>query len=256
MKNSNLVVRIATSNNFNYSKNEIEDYSKLKEKFKYVFVNSNRNTNISNKHIPTIITINPNLTDYKPIIGYTDNVKAIRVKFAFSKKAIKANIKAIEYCSKLNIPILITFYRTKSKSNGKRYLDLLKLDKSKYSWINNYYRLNDIGKVKAIKIIENICKKFHCLHLLNYCDLKSKGCPSCKNCSKLACNVIRPIYEVNLKSSGYCKYNCIDCFAKNMQKYTGSIEFNVIKQNMKQLEIKSNLVKRINLSNLLQIKMS
>ena len=41
-----------------------------------------------------------------------------------------------------------------------------------------------------------------------------------------------------------------------MQKYTGSIEFNVIKQNIKQLEIKSNLVKRINLSNLLQIKMS
>ena len=250
------VIRIATSNNFNYSKNEIDDYKKLNKKFKYVFVNSNRNTEITEKNIPTIITINPNLTDYKEIIGYTDSVKAIRVKFAFSKICIKNVIKSIEYCSQKNIPILITFYRTKSKnSNGVRYMDLLKIDKTKYSWINNYYRLNENSKNKAIKVIENICKKFNALHLLNYCDLIGEGCPSCKNCSKLTFNVKLPIYEINLKSSGYCKFNCIDCFAKNVQKYTGSIEFGVVKQNQKQKELKNNnIIGRINCSNLLEIQ--
>lgn len=255
MKNSNLVVRIATSNNFNYSKQEIEDYKKLTEKFKYVFVNSNRNTIISNSNIPTIITINPNLTDFAPIKGSLNSIKAIRIKFAYSKKCIQSVIKSVKYASENNLPILITFYRTKSKNtNGVRYMNLLKLDKNKYSWINNYYRLNEIGKNKAIKIIETICKKFNAIHLLNYCDLKGEGCPTCKNCAKLSCNVVRPIYEINLKSSGYCKFNCVDCFAKNMQKYTGSIEFNIVKQNQKQSEIKSNLTKRINCNNLLKIQ--
>jgi len=253
MKQNPQVIRIATSNNFNYSDQEISDYKKLNKKFKYVFVNSNRNTEIKDSTIPTIVTINPNLTDFKEIIGYTDNIKAIRIKFAFSKKCIQSVIKSIEYCSKLNIPILITFYRTKSRNkDDKRYIDILKIDSSKYSWIHNYHRLNDIGKKKAIKVIENICKKFNAMHLLNYCDLKGNGCPDCRNCSKLTFNVSKPIYEINLKSSGYCKFKCIDCFAKNVQKYTCSIEWNMIKQNQKQKELKNkNLVQRVDCNNLL-----
>ena len=249
---SKLIVRIATSNNFNYTTQEIDDYNKLKTKFKYVFVNSHRATNIRTNDIPTIVTINPNLTDYKPILGYTDNVKAIRVKFAFSTKAMKAMVKSIAYCNELNIPILITFFRVRNMET----LEKLKLNKKFYNWLGNYHRLNSMGKSKAIKIIETICKKFDCLHLLNYCDLKSKGCPTCKNCSKLTFNVKKPIYEINLKSSGYCKFNCVSCFAKNIQSYTGSIEFDMIKQNFKQLEIKSNLKKRISTSNLFNIKTS
>ena len=43
------------------------------------------------------------------------------------------------------------------------------------------------------------------------------------------------IYSLNLKSSGYCPFNCPDCFAKrSIQRVNNKISFGKIKMNNKQ----------------------
>ena len=74
------------------------------------------------------------------------------------------------------------------------------------------------------------------MNLLNYCDKKDLGCNGCKNCSKLTFNNSNEIYEINLQSSGICRYNCVSCFAKYtiIKNTKDGLKCNVIKQNSKQ----------------------
>ena len=76
----NKTVRIATSNNFNFSKKEIQDFYKIKKQYSNTFVNSHIKTTIKDKNIPVIVTLNPNITDMQEIKGYKTNIKALNMQ--------------------------------------------------------------------------------------------------------------------------------------------------------------------------------
>jgi hypothetical protein len=225
-------VRIATSNNFNFTKKEIEDYYKVKKQFPNTFVNSHIKTNIKDPNIPVIVTLNPNINDMQEIRGYKDNIKALRVKFVYSKTGLKSFINCVKYAKQENIPMLITFFRSKRNTQ----LNYFGMSRKYYKRIKNFHRLTKQSKNQAIKIIEKICNKYDAMHLLNYCDKLDKGCSNCKNCSKLTFNNSNDIYEINLQSSGMCPYNCVACFAKYtiIKNTKTGLKCNVIKQNAKQ----------------------
>ena len=231
-------VRIATSNNFNFSKKEISDFYLIRDQYKNTFVNSHIKTKIKDSNIPVIITLNPNITDMQEINGHKENIKALRVKFVYSKIGIQSFIQCLKYAKKVNIPILVTFFRAKKNIT----LDFFGMSRKHYSRIANFHRLNKKSKLQAIKIIEKICKYYNTLDLLNYCDKSGGGCSKCKNCSKLTFKTTHDIYEINLKSSGNCKFNCVSCFAKyvNIKNKNDGMVCNVIKQNAKQSGSKRN----------------
>ena len=228
----NKTVRIATSNNFNFSKKEIQDFYKIKKQYSNTFVNSHIKTTIKDKNIPVIVTLNPNITDMQEIKGYKTNIKALRVKFVYSKIGLQSFIDCVKYAKSLNIPILVTFFRSKRNTT----LLYFNMSRKYYKRIANFHRLTKESKKHAIKIIEKICKFYNALNLLNYCDKKDLGCNGCKNCSKLTFNNSNEIYEINLQSSGICRYNCVSCFAKYtiIKNTKDGLKCNVIKQNSKQ----------------------
>jgi len=230
--NNSKTVRIATNNNFNFSKKEIDDFYLIQSQYPNTFVNSHIKTIIKDKNIPVIVTLNPNITDMSEIRGYKSNIKALRVKFILSKIGIQSFIKCLEYAKKENIKILITFYRNKRNST----LDFFGMSKKHYHRIGNYHRLTKKAKLQSIKIIEKIAKNLNCFELIHYCDKSGNGCNSCLNCSKLTFNNSNEIYEINLTTSGNCKYNCVSCFAKytNIKNSKYGMVCNVIKQNRKQ----------------------
>jgi len=228
----NKTVRIATSNNFNFSKNEINDFYTIQSQYKNVFVNSHIKTPIKDSKIPVIVTLNPNITDIGTIKGSKESIKALRVKFVLSKIGIKSFIECLEYAKKEDIKILVTFFRSKRNVT----LNKFGMNKKHYSRIGNFHRLNKNAKKQSINIVEKLCKNLGISNLLYYCDKNGGGCNSCLNCSKLTFNTNDDIYEINLTSSGNCKYNCVDCFAKyiNLKNNKHGMKCNVIKQNSKQ----------------------
>ena len=248
-QNSNLVVRVATSNNFNFSKNEIDDYNKIKEIFPLTFVNSHIKTKLTDSSIPVIVTLNPNITDYRNLTG-AGNIKAFRIKYIHSTIGIKAFIESVKIAKQLDKKILITLFRAKKNTTK----ELFGMHEKYYGRNANFFRLNEIGKKIATRTIETICKKLQVLHLLNFCDKSGNGCAYCGNCAKLTFNQNLPIYEINLSSSGHCRFNCVDCFAKCLIiKNQGKMKCNVIKQNNKQKNSKFNNKREYTISNLIPI---
>jgi hypothetical protein len=71
------------------------------------------------------------------------------------------------------------------------------------------------------------------------CDRAGKGCLGCGLCSTLTAGPRLPIKSLNLSSSGICKFQCPDCYARTMQNFlraskTPLIRFDQIYSNMKQ----------------------
>jgi hypothetical protein len=63
------------------------------------------------------------------------------------------------------------------------------------------------------------------------CDQLNLGCGGCGLCSTLTTGQSLPIYTLNISSSGLCKYNCCDCYAKTMQHFLKQINMPVIHYN-------------------------
>ena len=236
----NKTVRIATSNNFNFSQKEIDDFYLVKKEYPNTFVNSHIKTNIKDKDIPVIITLNPNITDMQEIRGHKENIKALRVKFVLSKIGIKSFINCLEYAKQENLKVLVTFYRSKRNTT----LKLFGMNRKHYERRGNFHRLTKQAKLQSIKIVEKLAKNMNISNSIYYCDKIDQGCNSCLNCSKLTYNNSNEIYEINLQSSGNCKFNCIGCFAQyiNIKNKKDGLKCNVIKQNSKQGN-KSNYIK-------------
>jgi hypothetical protein len=234
---SNKVVRVGVLNNFNCTDKEYSQLQRFDKEHPdcYFFVNSNINTpnlrNINNYHYKAVITANPNITDYSFFkLGQVNKSKLafVRVKYVPNNPYIVNLIKLIASC---DIPVVVTLQRFNSKRTVLSY------------GINNYifdrsrYRLNE----KARKPIERIADNTKNVYI---CDRSGNGCTKCNLCATLTLGEVKPIYSLNMSSSGICKFNCIDCFAKTMQRFVvkcghNPIEYDVIKKNHKQREKKS-----------------
>jgi hypothetical protein len=97
-------------------------------------------------------------------------------------------------------------------------------------------KLLDLNDNRA-KLLLN--KATHSLTNTYICDKAGLGCQGCGLCSKLTTGNFKPVYSLNLSTSGICKYSCESCYAKTMQKFLigcgkNPIKFDVIQMNTKQ----------------------
>jgi hypothetical protein len=219
MKQSkNIFIRVGEKNNFNHQNAE---FSKLKgfEKLGKIFLNSNSFTDIKSNY-PAIVTINPYLI-FNPLSEKSDlkNIKAFRIKVFCSNNPyyMQQQRDCFAYAKRLNIPVLVTFFRARSKKTAEKF----NLQLSNYEYKGNYFRLTEASKKVHISniIAFSGLKK----GLINFCDLSGNGCPSCNNCTRLTYNKIGTIKALNLSISGVndknnkrgiCPFNCPDCWAK------------------------------------------
>jgi hypothetical protein len=231
------VVRVAVTNNFNFTDNEIEQIKNFEtiNPEKSFFLNSNILTEnlekINSLKNKVVITINPNLTETfdqikdKLFLINRKKIAFVRIKYVPENKNI---LDLIYKISELKYKIVLTIQRFNTKKTLLQYTK-----KEYYSFERSRFRL----KTENVKQLEDILKTLN--QKVYICDKKDKGCRSCNLCSKLTIGKILPIKSLNLSSSGICKFNCPDCYAKYMQKMllkwnTNQISFDVISKNSKQ----------------------
>jgi hypothetical protein len=210
------ILRVGILNNFNMTDAELEQLPQYEDKYD-VFVNANAKTEVRGKY-PTILTINPDLTEFVEPRGDMSLVKAVRIKYVSGpiQEVSEAFDKAMAWAHEQNIPILITFMRFKTKKDLLAYTD----DQSNYKWRGSYFR-------------QTVFKTWDD-PLVNYCDGKEEGCPGCKNCAKLTFGRdTDDLWGVNLSASGECPFNCPSCFAKCITRCYG-LTFDKPSQNAKQ----------------------
>ena len=60
------------------------------------------------------------------------------------------------------------------------------------------------------------------------CDRIGVGCGGCKLCTMLTSGAESKLSSINLSTSGICKFNCPDCFAKTLQHFSVAMGYNPI----------------------------
>ncbi len=228
-----MIIRVGVLNNFNFTNKElkqIEGYKGIN-----LFVNSNSFIPIKSG-VKSIVTINPYLKFYMNQQSNIVDVCAFRVKVVGDSKkeiALEEN-KCFKFCKQNNKPILITFMRFASKNTLNQYTNSNTRD---YIFKRGYFYYDH--KLK-IEIVNKLKKKYG--ELVYVCDIDEKGCPSCNNCARLTFGTKdTDIYSLDLSSSGYCPFNCPDCFAKRLIKLNKNrINFDELKKNSKMKGYKNN----------------
>ena len=220
------VVRVAVSNNFNFTGAEFEALKSFEKPGRDIFVNSNA-FQIIKADLPSFITLNPYLTPVK-LRGDISNVKALRVKVWYENgKLAKDAEKALRYARKTKIPVLVTLQRFSSTAEKALYTG----DGSGYIFDAGYFR-PDKSTQKALITAAKVIMETK----VYVCDEKGRGCPTCQNCARVSYNApSAEISGLNLSASGQCRFKCPSCFAKrNAVRAGGKIAFDRILKNKKQ----------------------
>lgn len=230
----NRIVRVAVSNNFNCTKREWNQLQKLNEKYpeSVFFVNCNVHTpkleTINDHPFKAVITANPNLRVPKAVSRLDkispEKIAFIRVKYVPGMKGHKELIASL---SQQGLNVVITNQRWNGLKNLLEYTA-----KHYYTWSHNRFRLIPEEQAK----IEEYADSFENVYI---CDRVGGGCGACRLCSFIPTGENLKISSVNLSSSGLCRYNCPDCYAKAMQQFCVNfgntpIRFDTIKANTKQ----------------------
>jgi hypothetical protein len=169
---------------------------------------------------------------FKKVIDKIDLIKSklafVRVKYIPNDKQIFTLIGAL---LKRNIPVILTLQRFNGKASLLKYTDL-----SFYKFSCSRYRLNGQELEHILKVVDDFNKLGFKIWV---CDRKGEGCEGCGLCSKLTIGKDLKISSLNLSTSGICPYNCVDCYAKTMQRFSKAmgnkpIIYDTIRQNEKQ----------------------
>lgn len=218
-----MIVRVATLNNFNDTAKEFNQLNGMADNSedKY-FINSNIKSinkvtaeRINRNRYPIVITFNPDLTVHWNYLKRLEHINSSKIAF-IRVKYIPEDIeiqKAIKLLSK-KYKIVLTIMRFKSMASLLKYTD-----PKFYEWKSSYHRLvSNPPKSRNVYI----------------CDENHTGCGGCGQCAKFSYNSDDTISEINLSSSGMCKFDCPDCYAKQCLKQSqGVIKYDFIKQNQK-----------------------
>jgi len=221
------IVRVAVSNNFNFSAAEFEQLKSFERADRRFFVNSNAFVKIS-ANLPSFITLNPYLKPVR-LRGDLSAVKALRVKVWLQDgKLSNGSVKALRYARLFPIPVLLTLQRFSSNAEKALYTG----DGTGYVFNAGYYRPDKAAQTTLITTAKAIIES-----KLYVCDEKAKGCPVCGNCARLSYGEPgTAVAGLNLSSSGACRFNCPSCFAKrNAARAGGQIAFDRVLKNRKQL---------------------
>lgn len=216
------ILRVGVLNNFNFTKNEFKQLEQYDDDW-LIFVNTNANNTISGKY-PVIATINPNLDYFIEPRGDLKRLAAVRIKYVDGANSYVENAfhKSLKWAKMNKVPALITYMRFSSKKSLLHFT----INQDNYKWTQNYFRQKDL---------KNFGNEEDGVY---YCDLKKEGCPSCRNCSKLTYEQDEAsISSIDLSSSGQCKFNCPDCYAKRLRKVFNP-RFDKISKNAKQRGMK------------------
>lgn len=233
----NKVVRVAVSNNFNCTKKEWEQLNSFNYKHpeSIFFVNCNVNTpqleTINNHDYKSVITVNPDLYVIERSIQNLyklnqDKVSFVRVKYIPTMSEHKILITRL---ANEGYAVVVTAQRWNGKRNLLKYTNI-----EHYNWNHNRYRLNKKAMQELCSFVDDLSDK-----KVFICDRTGGGCSACHLCSFLPTGANLKITSVNLSSSGICKFNCPDCYAKTMQNMAVKLKhapliFDKIKANTKQ----------------------
>lgn len=234
--NTPRVVRVAVTNNFNCTPKEYAqlDEFQMKNPNDFFFINSNIKTPnllaINDHPYPAVITLNPDLVIMDNLVQRlydiaSDKVAFVRIKYIPGWDSI---IDLINRVSKTH-KVVITMQRFLARMN---MTPLVPLYQDHYEWLCSRWRLNQRAMLSLDKLISPISN-------VSICDRKGLGCLGCGLCSSLPTGKDIPLYSLNLSTSGICPYNCVDCYAKIMQKLLKTwghplIHFDKIMRNKKQ----------------------
>ena len=235
------VVRVATSNNFNCTCSEWDhlDVFALNHPGKTFFVNCNIKTpslsTVAKHPYKVVVTANPELK-----LPYTldiileklqkikDHISFVRVKYIPTNSDIDLLMNAL---LREGYPVVVTNMRFNGKKSLAKYSN-----PEYYKWEHNRFRLHG----PMLKQLNYVVKSLHAEgHQVFICDKSGKGCGGCGLCSRLVAGRRLKLTSLNLSSSGVCPYNCPDCYAKTMQKFSTSMGnaamiYDTIRQNDKQ----------------------
>ena len=221
------ILRVGVLNNYNMTEREEIHLNGIEfdgEKF----VNCNSFTEIAGNY-PAIVTINPYFNFIEPR-GNIKLIKAVRIKHVAcaNKRVTDGYWDSIEWATRKDIPVLLTFMRFASKKSLWLYTE----EPSYYEWKNGYMRLKEKAKSSVVSYARS--NGWH------VCDASGTGCKYCSNCSILTYGEKADIYGISLSTSGYCKFKCQDCFAKRLinRTRTKKIAFDKVKQNAKMRKTK------------------
>ena len=231
------VVRVAVTNNFNCTRAEFRQLKQMElaNPDSIFFVNCNINTpnllQINENTYKAVLTINPTFTINPESISRLykinkDKIAFVRVKYL---PARPEHIKLVKDLAKDNYAVVVTTQRW----NGLKTLQLY-TDKKYYTWEHNRFRLSG----EALKEVTEFVDSFKNEKVF-LCDRVGGGCGTCKLCVMLTAGQNLKLASVNLSSSGVCKFNCPDCYAKRMQELSlmwgnKPIQYDQIKANAKQ----------------------
>ena len=232
------VVRVATNNNFNCTNKEFKqlDDLNLTNPDAMFFINSNVNTpellKINEHSYKAVITVNPTLIIRSESVNRLyqidkSKVAFVRVKYIPDHPEIN---RLITKLVKDNYAVVITVQRW----NGiEALLNYTKLEH--YSFSHNRFRLSG----EALNELQRFIDSFGSDKKVFLCDRIGCGCKGCKLCVMLTAKVDCEMSSINLSTSGICKFNCPDCYAKTMQSMSRAfgyqpIIYDRIKANSKQ----------------------
>jgi len=223
------VIRVGVMNNFEHTQSEYDHLKAFTKDGRSLFVNSSGKTTLRSD-LPSIVTVNPDVSTFVPLKGNTSNVKALRVKTYPDLNVL--DFILMKYPT--DIPILLTGMRFRSQASLDRFVS--PSEQGAYTWKGNWFRL------------EPEAWKLEMIHWSSYtglwnpvyvCDETGKGCPDCMNCSYLTYGTKDvELKGLNLSTSGdggKCTRDCPDCFARSLLEIgTGWPKLNSIMKNNKQ----------------------
>jgi hypothetical protein len=231
------VVRVATNNNFNCT---LKEFKQLKDieiahPDSVFFVNSNINTpellRINKNPYKVVVTINPTLTVRPESIARLkeldkNKVAFVRVKYLPEHPEIKDLVTSLV---KDNYAIVLTLQRWNGIESLRNYTN-----RRHNTFEHNRFRLSGEALKEVTEFVDSFDKGKVFL-----CDRVGGGCGTCKLCVILTAGINLKLTSVNLSSSGLCKFNCPDCYAKTMQNMSRAfgyqlITYDKIKANSKQ----------------------
>jgi len=229
------VVRVAVNNNFNCTDEEYLQLNHIaaKNPTKSFFINSNINTaalyNINKYPYKAVITANPDLTVNWNAVARLypldpKKISFVRVKWLPENEEIK---KLISTLIGKGYQVVITMQRFNSKKSLLKYSSL-----DHYTFSHNRYRLSGSALEKLHSFVDSNKTSY-------ICDRAGLGCKGCNLCSTMNTGKNLKLSSLNLSSSGICKFNCPDCYAKTMQHFLESMgkpimKYDCIKSNHKQ----------------------
>ena len=236
----NKIIRVATTNNFNCTTKEFKHLQKLEleNPDSVFFINSNINTPEllrANDHpFKIVITINPTLIVRQECIDILhklnkSKVAFVRVKYIPGHPEINNLITDL---AKDDYAVVITMQRWNGIEALKNWTSL-----EHYSFNHNRFRLSG----RALEEIKSFVDSFDKGKVF-LCDRVGGGCGTCKLCVMLTVGINMKLSSINLSSSGICKFNCPDCYAKTMQNMSRAfgyqpIIYDKVKANSKQAGI-------------------